>query len=834
MLQSALPKSVRIKNQVLLSCLRPSELKKILKKIENIINDGHKILQLLNLPGHSNINKRQTVSDDSRIAVTTASPPFVVIGRDEDRDKILVLLHETENDGQHEPSRALSHSIIGIHGIPGSGKSTLAQYVCAHEKRGRQEKEAGHFDLIMWVHVSRNFNVDKIFSKMLEEATGNSCPQFNSLNTLEQKLEQALSRKRFLLVLDDVWYNKDDSQEELQKILFPLKVGALGSKILLTSRTRDALLALGAAKCIPISELDDTVFLELFMHYALDSAGIDERDRMIFRAIGSDIAKKLKRSPLAARTVGGQLHMRPTIDFWQDARNQNLLNETMGALWWSYQHLDQQVRRCFAYCSIFPRRHRLERHELINLWVAEGFITTTEVGLEMEAVGRKYFEELVSASFLQLGEKQAERFGASEYFTVHDLLHDLAEKVARNDCFKVENGWTGDLPGDVRHLYIESYNKTMITEKVLKMGNLRTLIIYSGNTEIPTEEKIFERMFMRLRKLRVLSVKIITGSHVFSFPESIGQLRHLRHLCFRTTLIRQVLPNTIAKLRYMHVLDFGVCGDLVFPSGEDMSNLINLQHIIATADLNCPNIGMLTSLQTLPLFPVKKEPGYELQQLRHLNKLRGKLHIHGLENVGSKEEALEAKLDGKERLKELVLVWDDESCSPEVEAEVLEGLCPPLELERLEITDYHGSSYPDWMIGGHKGPKYLRELELSGCSRLGPAPELFEFFIHLRSLWLWKSSWNFLPDNLEQLMSLHELKMYFCLNIQSLPKLPRSLEEFGLGACDDEFMRSCKTIGHPNWHKIQHIPRVTIALESTHSPHGSSSSSSIPVLYLSG
>lgn len=232
---------------------------------------------------------------------------------------------------------------------------------------------------------------------------------------------------------------------------------------------------------------------------------------------------------------------------------------------------------------------------------------------------------------------------------------------------------------------------------------------------------------------------------------------------------------------------------------------------------------------------------HELQQLRHLNKFRGlvaKLHImitmHGHGNFGSKEEALEAKLDGKERLKELVLVWDDESCSPEVEAEVLEGLCPPLELERLEITDYHGSSYPDWMIGGHKGPKYLRELELSGCSRLGPAPELFEFFIHLRSLWLWKSSWNFLPDNLEQLMSLHELKMYFCLNIQSLPKLPRSLEEFGLGACDDEFMRSCKTIGHPNWHKIQHIPRVTIALESTHSPHGSSSSSSIPVLYLSG
>lgn len=139
------------------------ELKKILKKIENIINDGHKILQLLNLPGHSNINKRQTVSDDSRIAVTTASPPFVVIGRDEDRDKILVLLHETENDGQHEPSRALSHSIIGIHGIPGSGNLPLhSMFVPMRKGAGKRKRLAistlscgfMFLGILMWIRFS--------------------------------------------------------------------------------------------------------------------------------------------------------------------------------------------------------------------------------------------------------------------------------------------------------------------------------------------------------------------------------------------------------------------------------------------------------------------------------------------------------------------------------------------------------------------------------------------------------------------------------------------------------------------------------------------------------
>lgn len=87
---------------------------------------------------------------------------------------------------------------------------------------------------------------------------------------------------------------------------------------------------------------------------------------------------------------------------------------------------------------------------------------------------------------------------------------------------------------------------------------------------------------------------------------------------------------------------------------------------------------------------------------------------------------------------------------PEIEAEVFQGLCPPLEIQRLEITDHHGSRYPDWMIGGHKGPKYLR-LNLLNFS-----------FIFVHSVFgKAAGTYNLLPDNLEQLMSLHELKMYF-------------------------------------------------------------------------
>uniref|UniRef100_A0A0D9W2P1 Uncharacterized protein n=1 Tax=Leersia perrieri TaxID=77586 RepID=A0A0D9W2P1_9ORYZ len=613
-----------------------------------------------------------------------------------------------------------------------------------------------------------------------------------------------MTGRRLLLVLDDVWYKKGVSEHELQKVVSPLKVGYRGSKILATSRTENALLALGAVRCFRIADMDDDVFLRLFMHYALEGAVIDERDRTVFEEIGSEIAKKLSRSPLAVSTVGGQLRMRPCVEFWIEVCNLDILNETIGALSWSYRHFDEQVRRCFAYCSVFPRRYRLKRYDLINMWVAEGFIKSTDAGEDMEDVAGRYFDELVSTSFLQPAGQRTELVGTVDCFTVHDLLHDLAERVAGTDCFRMEDGWTGALPQNVRHLFVDTYNKMMIFEKISEMENLRTLIIPGDKWDVPIEETEYEIMFMRLRKFRVLNAQALT-TYMILFPESICLLKHLRYLAFRTGYrSTQVLPRTFTKLYHLQILDFGRCRDVVFPLGEDMSNLISLRHVITVASLNFPNIGRL---KTLPFLTVKKEQGYELHQLHHLNNLRGNLRIHGLENVHSKDEALEAKLVDKYCLTELTLACDEGSCnSSDDEGEVLEGFCPPRQLQKLEIRGYHSSRYPNWMVDKNmNGPKYLHELKLSKCSRLRPAPQLFEYFIHLCSFWLFYCNWDTLPDNIEHLTALKELTISECPNIHTLPVLPQSLLYLRLSHCSYEFTRSCVTIGHPNWQKIQHI-----------------------------
>ncbi|XP_044950177.1 putative disease resistance protein RGA4 [Hordeum vulgare subsp. vulgare] len=119
------------------------------------------------------------------------------------------------------------------------------------------------------------------------------------------------------------------------------------------------------------------------------------------------------------------------------------------------------------------------------------------------------------------------------------------------------------------------------------------------------------------------------------------------------------------------------------------------------------------------------------------------------------------------------------------------------------------------------GPKYLNELTLESCStKLGP--EFCGFFSHLRKLKISDCSWGTLPDNMEHLTSLKDLTVDFCRNIRSLP---RSLEHLRLHGCNEMLMRSCTTVGDPDWEKLQHVPDVYIDVSNTRRQGGDESPS---------
>jgi len=313
-----------------------------------------------------------------------------------------------------------------------------------------------------------------------------------------------------------------------------------------------------------------------------------------------------------------------------------------------------------------------------------------------------------------------------------------------------------------------------------------------------------------------------------SLPASVDRMKHLRCLGFGFGfygLSWLILPSTFSKLYHMQTIDAinEYWTKVSYPEG--MANLIHLRYVaLARAWPRFPNVGRLTSLQTLPYFYVKEEQGYELKQLKHLNKLKGALRIFGLDIVRTKEEALEAQLSRKERVTKLVLEFSSrylrprgrDTCNdPDVAAEVLEGLCPPKDLVKLEISGYNGSRYPSWMLSRQQldGPKRLQKLRFHSCSRLASIPEDTELFTHLRELRIYYCDWDRLPENMEHLVSLQNLIIHGCDEMELLPTLPESLRMIQISS-SDALSTTCKEEGHQNWQKIQHVPEKNIFLSS--------------------
>ncbi|KAM0828802.1 hypothetical protein ACQ4PT_067302 [Festuca glaucescens] len=288
--------------------LSKRKLKKILHKVESIIHEAHRTLEMLSLLQVSNDN----VLSANR---TTAMVKSKIIGRDIDCDQNASMLHESEIC-ENSPC----YSVIGIHGIAGSGKMTLAQAVYARERL------AEHFDLCIWIHISHDFDPEAVVREMVQAVSG----EVSQGQTSEIILMEKLNEKHYLLVLDDLWCRFGDpmSCEKLKQILPPRTAGRTGSKVLITSRSLDTALVLGAEKdkCFPISDLNEDAFLVLFKHYAFGESHAVDKDSALFQQLAARIAKKLKRSPLSARTVDGQLHIRPTVEFWRKTEGRDLLN----------------------------------------------------------------------------------------------------------------------------------------------------------------------------------------------------------------------------------------------------------------------------------------------------------------------------------------------------------------------------------------------------------------------------------------------------------------------------------------------------------------------------
>ncbi|KAE8807786.1 putative disease resistance protein RGA4 [Hordeum vulgare] len=609
-------------------------------------------------------------------------------------------------------------TVLPLVGPGGIGKTTLTQYI-----HNAQEVH-NHFQVVVWICVSVDFNPNKL----LEEIKG-KIPEVEGEKEGEvgKVIEQRLKSKRILLILDDMW--KCGDQEDWERWLSPFKKSQTkGSMILVTTRFQAlAETVKTTGDYIKLEGLEPQEFRKLFLSYIFGDEDSTE-DYTYLLETGDKIIEKLKGSPLAAKTVGRLLRDQLDLHHWKmvleskEWEKQTGNHDIMPALKLSYDYLPFDIQQCFSYCALFPEDYKFRSKQLIHFWIGLDILHSSGQTRTTEDIGLSNLNYLVTHGFFRKEETSGE-----PYYIIHDLLHDLALKIASRECLSLNfaNVRSVGIHPCIRHLSVTidivDYNNTMASENIetelrklktrFSVEKLQTLMVFGEMDE--SIASMFGDFLREANALRVLFLSKMCIP-VESMLHNFSTLVHLRYLSLGT-MLKMYLPDTISRFYHLKILDLEEWrGYHDVP--RDMCNLAKLCHVPTKRDElhSCIyNVGKLKLLQELKAFKVNKEnEGFEQKQLEDLVELR-ELGIYNLEKIHTQEEAAKAKLINKNYLRVLTLSWDSEhtNAKPEDEGLVLESLQPHRNLQELYITGNKGPSCPTW-LGDKLDVEALKSLHL--------------------------------------------------------------------------------------------------------------------------
>ncbi|XP_030963000.1 putative disease resistance protein RGA3 [Quercus lobata] len=691
------------------SCSNPLAFRyKMSRKIKamrqklNAVAENRKNFHLKEFHGETNVVRRKRDPTHSFVREEK------VIGREDDRKAIIGLLFDSNVEE--------NVSVIPIVGIGGLGKTTLAQYVY------NDEKVQNYFELKMWVCISDVFELKIIIEKITGNAPGNL-----EMDELQRQLRQKIDQKKYLLVLDDVW---NEDRGKWLNLIDILMGGSKGSKIIITTRSRLVARITNTVSPYILKGLSEDRSWFLFEQVAFSKGQVTNNPTLV--TIGREIVKICQGVPLAIMSIGHVLYCKETESEWLLVKN-NLLanliegNEIFPILKLSYDNLPSHLKSCFAYCSLFPKDYEMDKETVIQLWIAQGFVQSSNRNQQLEDVGDEYFKDLLWRSFFE----EINEYGDLKY-KMHDLIHDLAEAVAGEEC-KLVSFDGKDINEKNRHVSCPFYINPSFTETLsllVKAIKVRTFLLtcsrrYSG----ALEESMLNTIILSFKSLCALDLHALK---ITSIPNSIGKLIHLKYLDVSFNKDIETLPDSITTLLNLQVLKLYDCKGLK-ELPKNFRNLVNLKHLY---NHGCDNLshmpcglGQMTSLQTLPIFIVSTSSDIGgLGELKDLKNLRGTLEISHLERLEeTNSESIVVNLREKQHLEKLILKWyHQDQVGNNEDVKLLEDLQPHENLKYLEVYQYKGVKFSSWISSLIN----LVDLSIESCKRCRYLPPLS----HLPSL----------------------------------------------------------------------------------------------------
>jgi Leucine-rich repeat (LRR) protein len=369
---------------------------------------------------------------------------------------------------------------------------------------------------------------------------------------------------------------------------------------------------------------------------------------------------------------------------------------------------------------MYPKDYQIDVEELIQLWMANGYISNQNK-VPAETMGKRIVNEMVSRSFFQYEEQRRIGYSSTTFVKIHDLMHDVALSASEKECVcitdeLVESGEL--LPSAARHIL---FQRTDTKELKSLFGTTREMFP-------PIQTMMFDRSYYYYED--VLHSSKFSSLRALSPPRTTDDLSikskhlcHLRYLDLSNNKNIKALPDDISILYSLQTLKLSGCKRLRrLP--KQMKYMTALHHVYTDGclELECmpPELGRITSLRTITWFVVGSGLNCSnLGELKDLN-IGGSLMLKQLENVTGRRNAKAAKLENKKELRQLSLEWTSGKEEEQQCHEVLESLKPHDGLLALKIYSYQGTSFSSW-VGMLKN---MVELQLSNCSNVKQLPEL--------------------------------------------------------------------------------------------------------------
>ncbi|KAJ0007732.1 hypothetical protein Pint_30041 [Pistacia integerrima] len=447
--------------------------------------------------------------------------------------------------------------IIGLHGTGGVGKTTLSTQI-----NNNFCNERNDFDVVIWVVASKDHQVEKIQEEIGEKiGLSSELWKKKSLRYKADDLFKILRKKKFVLLLDDIWERVD-----LKDVGIPHPDPNNGSKIVFTTRSVEVCGHMEAHKHFRVEFLENEEAWNLFQSKVGEDTLNNHPDILELAKI---VAKECGGLPLALITIGRAMAFKKTPEEWsyaiqvlkRSASEFPGMNEVYPRLKFSYDSLpNDKVRSCFLYCNLFSEDFNVLKGDLIDCWIGEGFLDEYE-GIGARNQGYHFIGILLNACLL-------EEVSSTVYDRVkmHDVIRDMALWIA---C---------EVEKEKENFLVHAGARLTEAPKADKWIGLRRISLMENQienlSEVPTCPRLLT-LFLKDNRLKMINN---------DFFQSISSLK-LLHLSFNPLT---KLPSGISKLVSLQHLDL---------SGTQLEEL---PKELKALDLKCLNLNGTNHLRTIP------------------------------------------------------------------------------------------------------------------------------------------------------------------------------------------------------------------------------------------